>query len=155
MERYKVFRYESDVCWKAGRTATICSSDKPDLEMTCPPEFKGEKGLWTPEDMFVASVNACTLMTFLVCAEREGLQLQGYESAAEGVLEKVDGKYRFTEISLHPHLILKSEEQIPRARGILEEAHKDCLLINSVTAAVHVFPDFRATLATKAGPARK
>jgi organic hydroperoxide reductase OsmC/OhrA len=148
MEKYKTFRYESDVCWKSGRTATICSSGKPDLDMTCPPEFKGETGLWTPEDMFVASVNACTLMTFLAYAEHKGLQLQGYESAAEGVLEKVDGKYRFTEISLRPHLMLKSEQDIPRAREILDEAHKDCLLINSVTAGVRVFPDFHVTTET-------
>lgn len=99
--------------------------------------------------MFVASINACTLMTFLVYAEHKELQLQGYESAAVGLLEKVEGKYRFTEIILHPHLMLRSEQDIPRAREILNEAHKDCLLISSATAAMRVLPDFRVVAGTK------
>lgn len=65
MKTYKVFRFESGVYWKSGRKGILCSSGKPDVEITSPPEFKGEAGRWTPEDMLVASVNACTLMTFL------------------------------------------------------------------------------------------
>ncbi len=141
---YKVFRYRTDVLWKSGRRAVVSSAGKPDIEASSPPEFKGEAGFWTPEDMFVASVNLCTLLTFVAFAQHKGLEFVSYECAAEGVLENVEGKYRFTEVILHPHVTVKSQEDIARAREILDSGHKGCLVSNSITATVKLFPDFRA-----------
>ncbi len=140
---YKVFRYESDVCLKSGRRGTVCSPGKPDLEVSSPPEFKGEAGIWTPEEMFVASVNACTLMTFLAYARHKGLDLVGYESDAEGVLENIEGKYRFTEITLHPHIRVKSPEDAERAREIIQDAQANCFVTNSLSLPVKIFPEIR------------
>jgi organic hydroperoxide reductase OsmC/OhrA len=131
------------VLWKSGRRAVVSSAGKPDIEASSPPEFKGEAGFWTPEDMFVASVNLCTLLTFVAFAQHKGLEFVSYECAAEGVLENVEGKYRFTEVILHPHVTVKSQEDIERAREVLDSAHKGCLVSNSITATVKVFPDFR------------
>ena len=65
---YKVFRYRNDVLWKAGRRGTISGVGKPDLDISSPPEFKGEAGFWTPEDMFLASLNTCVMLTFVAFA---------------------------------------------------------------------------------------
>jgi organic hydroperoxide reductase OsmC/OhrA len=140
---YKVFHFQSEVHWQSGRRAMISSSGKPDLTAASPPEFKGEAGLWTPEDLFVASVNVCTLMTFIAFAQHRKLDLAGYESDAEGALENLDGKYRFTEITLHPHIDLRSPEDVERAREVLEDAHKSCFITNSISTVVKVFPQFR------------
>jgi peroxiredoxin-like protein len=140
---YKAFHYQTDVSWKSGRRAVISAPGRRDLEVSSPPEFRGEAGFWTPEDMFVASVNLCTLLTFAAFAERRDLEFVGYESAAEGVLEYVEGKYRFTEIDLHPHIVLKSPADLERARQILEEAHSGCLVSNSINTTVKIFPDIR------------
>jgi organic hydroperoxide reductase OsmC/OhrA len=140
---YKVFRYQTDVFWKADRRAVVSAAGKPDIEVSSPPEFKGEAGFWTPEDMFVASINLCTLLTLVAFAQHKGLEFVSYESAAEGVLENIEGKYRFTEVILHPRMTVKSEEDIERAREILDSAHKGCLVSNSITTAVKVFPDIR------------
>lgn len=144
---YKTFWYESEVRWEANRRGKICSTDKPEVKISSPPAFKGEAGMWTPEDLFVASVNACTMTTFLAYAHHKNLPLVGYESDAEGLLEHVEGKYRFTKIVLHPHIEVKSEDAIPQARQILEDAHKDCLITNSTTAEVELFPLIRASTA--------
>ncbi len=149
---YKVFRYETEVRWESSRSGKMCSAGKPELEISSPPEFKGEPGLWTPEDLFVASVNACTMTTFLAYAQYKNLPLAAYESEAEGVLENVEGKYRFTKITLRPHVVLKSEEAVPQAREILEDAHKGCLITNSMTTEVKLFPQFRVSSATSTGP---
>lgn len=140
---FKVFRYASEVRWKSGRTGVVCSSGKPDLAVSSPPEFKGEAGKWTPEDLFLAAVNVCTMLSFLAYAQHKGLNFVGYESDAEGTLESVDGKYRFTEVALRPHITLKSQEDIEPARKILEDAHANCFIANSISAAVKVFPQFR------------
>ncbi len=142
-KQYKVFRFESDVRWRQARECEISARGKPDLVMSSPPEFKGIPGIWSPEDMFVASVNVCVLMTFLAYSQHKNLMLVDYESSVEGVLEYSNGKYRFTEIALHPHLTLRSEEEIERARAILLDAHNNCLISNSIVAQVKIFPDFR------------
>ncbi len=140
---YKTFRYQSSVCWEAGRRGMLRSPGKPDLEISSPPEFKGEAGLWTPEEMLVASVNACTLMTFVAFAQHKGLEFLGYESDAEGILENVEGKYRFTEIILHPHVRVKAQEEAERAQEILASAHANCFISNSLSSPVKIFPEIR------------
>lgn len=140
---YKVFRYENEVSWESARRGTISSAGKPDVAVSSPPEFKGEPGRWTPEDLFLSSVNLCTMLTFVAYAQHRGLNLASYESDAEGTLENVDGKYRFTEIVLHPHVRVKSQEEVERARELLESAHRDCFVANSISAPVKVFPDIR------------
>jgi organic hydroperoxide reductase OsmC/OhrA len=140
---YKVFRFESDVRWTQERECVIAAPGKPQLALSSPPEFKGTPGLWSPEAMFVASVNVCTLMTFLAYSHHKNLAVVGYECSVEGALEYSNGKYRFTEITLHPHLTVKSNEEIERARAILLDAHNNCLISNSIVAQVKIFPDFR------------
>lgn len=144
---YKVFRFESDVAWTKERECTICAPGKPEIQLSSPPEFKGRTGVWTPEDMFVASINVCTLMTFLAYAKHKNLALVDYESSVEGVLEYSNGKYRFTEIALHPHVTVKTQEDVEPAREILQDAHNNCLISNSIVAQVKIFPDIRVATA--------
>jgi organic hydroperoxide reductase OsmC/OhrA len=140
---YKVFTFESDVAWTREKECTVRASDKPEIKLSSPPEFKGLAGVWTPEDLFVASVNVCTLMTFLAYSKHKNLNLAGYESSVEGVLEYSNGKYRFTEITVHPHVTVKAQEEVALARQILQDAHDNCLISNSIVAQVKISPDFR------------
>ena len=73
------------------------SEGKPALVVNAPPEFKGEPGFWTPEDLFVASVEVCLMLTFVGIAEKRGVSFVSYTSTAEGLLEWVEESYR-----LHP-----------------------------------------------------
>jgi len=140
---FKSFRYQTRVAWKSGRRVVASAAGKADLEVSSPPEFKGEAGLWTPEDLFISALNTCTLMTFIAFAQHKGLQFVSYESSAEGLLKNVEGKYRFTEVTLHPRLTLKPQEDVERARQILADAEANCFVSNSITAAVKVDPEFR------------
>src|SRR5438552_12482774 len=121
---YKVFKYRNDVRWISGRRGEATAEGMPGLAVSSPPEFKGEPGMWTPEELFLASLNACTLQTFLAYAQHKGLAFSSYTCSVEGVLSSVDGKYRFTEVTLRPVLNLKSEADSERARQILSDAHR-------------------------------
>ncbi len=144
----KRFRYENTVRWDCGRCGCTSAEGKPDVKISSPPEFKGEPGYWTPEDMFVASVNACTLLTFIAYALREELAILGYESSAEGFLENAGGGYQFTEIVLRPRIVVKSEEDAELARTLLETAHMGCLVTRSVKTAVKVLPQLEVAEST-------
>lgn len=140
-KRYKTFTYQSELQWVENRSGRITDSDKPDIRVSSPPEFKGEAGVWSPEDLFVASVNICTMTTFLAFAEKRTLPLESYISHAEGKLEFVDGAYQFTEIYLRPTIVLESPDYIRQAEQTLRDAHEKCLISQSIKARVHVQPD--------------
>ena len=99
--------------------------------------------MWSPEEMLVAALNGCLMLTFLSMAESRRLNFAAYESAAEGLLENVDGKYRITEVSVKPIIVLKSDADIELARSITNEVEKHCFISNSITARVKLTPEFR------------
>ncbi len=118
----------------------LSASDKPAIAVATPPEFKGHAGVWSPEDLFVSSVNTCLLSTFLFFAEREGLTFKDYTCEAQGVLEKTAAGLMFTKIELRPRVVVSSEEDALRVRRLLEQAESNCLISRSIKSAVSVQP---------------
>lgn len=142
---HKSFRFKNDVVWKSGRRGVTSALGKPDVEVGSPPEFKGEPGIWTPEDMLVSALNTCLMLTFLALADGKGLRPLAYESNAEGLLENVEGKYRFTEIAVRPSVVLKSQTDLEAAQQIMKSLEAHCFISNSITANVKLSPQFRVS----------
>jgi organic hydroperoxide reductase OsmC/OhrA len=140
---YKTFRYQNDLSWKSGLRGTVVSPGKHEIVVGSPPEFKGEEGLWSPEELLVAALNTCLMLTFLAYAKHKGLEIASYESHAEGLLENVDGKYRVTQIAVEPRVALKTEGDFERAGKIMASAKEGCFISNSITATVKLTPQFR------------
>jgi len=140
---YKSFHYSNSLVWDSARRGHTSAPGKPDIEIGSPPEFKGEAGVWAPEEMLVAALNACMMLTFVSFAQSKGLAFVAYESAAEGLLENVDGKYRIVEVSVRPDVVLRSEADIAAARTIMAEVKANCFISNSITADVKLDPQFR------------
>jgi peroxiredoxin-like protein len=139
-QKSKVYIYHTAVKWTEQRKGVISCEGKPDVEVATPPEFKGHEGIWSPEDLFVASANICLMTTFLAVAERAGLAFSAYESAAEGRLELVEGKFQFTTITIRPSITLKSGEDAGKAKELIEKAERNCLISNSMKATVTLEP---------------
>jgi len=140
---YKVFRFRSNASWKTGRQGVLSASGKTDLATSSPPEFGGRPECWSPEDLFAATVNACLMQTFMAFALRSNLGLVSYESEIEGVLERAEGRYRFTEFTVRPLLMLRTTADAERAQTIMDSAESSCLISESIRANVKVVPEFR------------
>jgi peroxiredoxin-like protein len=138
--RSKVYTYRTSVRWTERRLGLISSPGKPDIQVATPPEFKGHEGIWSPEDLFVASANVCLMTTFLAFAERAGLGFTAYDSEAEGRLELVDGRFQVTAITLRPRVTLKPGEDAAKAREIVEKAEANCLISNSMKSRITLEP---------------
>ncbi len=136
----KTFRYETELSWLMLRAGMLESKDKPELRVSSPPEFHGESGVWTPEDLYVGAINVCTMSTFLAYAEKKKLKLLSYESKAVGVLEFSGGKYWITRVEITPIIEVASIEAAAMAEQLLFEAHDNCFLSNSVKTIVAVKP---------------
>lgn len=138
--RAKSYRYTTSVQWTGEKKAMLTVAGKPPVEAGSPPEFKGHEGIWSPEDLYVASVNVCILSTFLAFAGRAGLAFESYQSDAEGLLEFVDDRYVFTKIVVRPKVALRSGEERAKAEEILHKAERNCLISNSIRTEVLLEP---------------
>jgi len=140
---YKSFRFKNSLIWNTGLRGRTSASGKPEMEIGSPTEFKGDPGVWSPEELLVGALNACLMLTFVSWAQNKGVQVVAYESKAEGLLENVDGKYRITEVSVQPSLVLKSPTDVEAARAIMNEVEGNCFISNSIRAKVKLAPQFR------------
>ena len=141
--RSKVYLYQTTVTWTEQRKGTMSCAGKPELPVATPPEFKGHEGIWSPEDLFVSSANVCLMTTFLAVAERAGVAFSSYESKAEGRLELVDGKFQFTAITIRPTITLPVGGDAAKVRELIKKAEQNCLISNSMKAAVTLEPTIR------------
>ena len=138
--RAKSYRYATSVRWTGEKKGALAVDGKPPVEVATPPEFKGHEGIWSPEDLFVASVNACIMTTFLAFAGRAELAFEEYESEAEGLLEFQDNRFVFTKIVVRPRVTLRAGEDPAKAEEILHKAEQNCLVSNSIRTEVVLDP---------------
>lgn len=134
--------YTTEVEWTGERHGDLRAPVLPELHVDAPPEFQGHEGVWTPEHLFVASVNSCFMTTFLAIAENSKLDFVSFSAGASGKLEKVDGPgFLMTEITLKPKLVVSRDRDVDRATRILEKAEKHCLISNSIKARTKLEPE--------------
>jgi len=107
------------------------------IEVATPPDFpKGVPGIWSPEHLFVASVNSCLMTTFLAIAEYSKLEFSNFECNAIGILDKVEGKYMISEINLQVKLEITDSSKKDKALRIIEKSEKACLISNSIKTTI-------------------
>ena len=134
----KAYHYKASLEWTHARSGVTDADGKPSINVSSPPEFRGEEGVWTPEDFFVAAINACTMTTFLSFAEREKLEIEGYRSEADGTLEMDEGTFRFTRVVVRPTILVRDESRVAATLELMHKAHEKCLIANSVRSVVEV-----------------
>ncbi|MDP8218614.1 MAG: OsmC family protein [Candidatus Theseobacter exili] len=137
------FVYRTTVSWTEEKKGFLCSSGKPTIEVATSPEFKGHEGLWTSEELFVASVNICIKTTFLHYAQRNNFEFLSYESVAEGVLESAEGVLMFSEITVKPRIVVAENSHIEKAQELIVLSEKNCLISNSVKSEIMVVPEIK------------
>jgi organic hydroperoxide reductase OsmC/OhrA len=116
------------------------SPEVPALVFSAPPEFKGQQGVWTPEHFFTASVATCFITTFEAIAEFSKFAFDGLAVAAEGLLGKADGGFRFTRVIVKPTLTVSREEDRERGLRLLEKAERGCLISRSLSTEITLQP---------------
>ncbi len=136
--------YNLDLEWQKGRIGQISSPELNEkITVATPPEFPGGvEGIWSPEHLFTGAVLSCFMTTFLAMADYSKLEFSNFDCKAEGVLEKVDDKFKMSEIILKPSISLNDESKSDRAIRLMEKAEVSCLISNSITSSVRL--DFSA-----------
>jgi organic hydroperoxide reductase OsmC/OhrA len=118
------------------RAYTIEVEGKPAVTGSADPHFRGDGSLHNPEDLLVASLSACHLLSYLAVCSRAGLVVVGYEDDATGEMTLIDGKIRFRQVTLHPRVTIADDARIAEAQALHERAHAECFIANSVNFPV-------------------
>ena len=111
---------------------------RANLEVAPPPQFKGPKGLWSPEDLYVSSIETCFFLTLMFFLKQSKVELFEYSSKADGLLERVDGKMSFPQVDLYPTLV--SDADPAKIEQLMEKAEQDCLVARSVKTRIVLHP---------------
>ncbi|HMJ50428.1 MAG TPA: OsmC family protein [Polyangiaceae bacterium] len=114
---------------------------KPPLVGSSAPAFRGDAKAHNPEDLLVAALAECHCLSYLALATRAGIVVVGYDDRATGTLAKIDGKFRFREVTLRPRVRLAPGASVDRARALHEQAHAECFIANSVNFPVRNEPE--------------
>lgn len=113
------------------------------LEASSAPEFTGDPGKANPEEMYLASLASCHILTFLAIAAKSRYVLDRYEDAPVATLEKNDeGRMVVSRVVLRPRVAF-SGDKIPdeeKIKVLHEKAHKYCFIANSVRSEIIVEP---------------
>jgi len=87
-----------------------------------------------PEEMLVASLSSCHMLTFLDIARRAGFVIDAYSDVAEGKMSKDErGRLAVTQVKLNPIIIWGGDKE-PAPEEIRElhhKAHEACFIANS------------------------
>jgi organic hydroperoxide reductase OsmC/OhrA len=134
------YSYSTHLKWTGEHKGLLSCEGKPDLQVACPPEWGGHPGIWSPEDLFVASLEVCTMTTFLFLLERQGGTVRSYTSTAEGTAQMLDRVFVFKGVVVRPRVQVASREDADKATLAFSELAQWCLVTKTVRCEVRVEP---------------
>ena len=119
------------------RSVTLSVAGKPDLPASSDRPFRGDPARWNPEDLLVAALSECHLLSYLHACVQAGVVVVGYDYEATGTMA-LDGRGggAFTEVVLRPRVVVAEASMIDAALAAHAQAHDWCFIANSVNFPV-------------------
>lgn len=112
-----------------GKGEILASADKP---------FRGDPTRWNPEDLLLAALSECHLLSYLHACVGVGVVVVAYEDNATGVMvEDGRGSGAFREVTLRPVVTIADESMRDAAAAAHAQANEWCFIANSVNFPVH------------------
>ena len=123
-----------------GREHEIRVAGKPVLAGSSDPVFRGDSTKHNPEDMLVAALSTCHMLSYLHVAATAGIVVTAYTDTAEGTMETDAHGGHFVEVVLRPQVTISAGSDAAKAETAHEAAHHGCFIANSVNFPVRCEP---------------
>jgi organic hydroperoxide reductase OsmC/OhrA len=121
------------------RDHTVTFGGGASVDASSAPQFKGTAALPNPEEMLVAALSNCHMLTFLAIAAKKRLVLDAYEDDAVGVMTKNEkGKLYVSRVVLRPKVRFQTPVSAEVIAEIHHHSHQECFIANSVLTQVEV-----------------
>lgn len=122
------------------RDFRVAIEGKPELLGSADPAFRGDASRHNPEELLLAALAGCHMLSFLALTEKLHIPVLAYSDEAEGRIDMKDGRIRFVEAVLHPVVTIGPDADAIRAEALHPEAAKICFIANSVNFPVRHEP---------------
>lgn len=124
---YRDYRRDVEISVE-GKPMLLASADKP---------FRGDPSRWNPEDLLVASLSECHLLSYLHACVTAGVVVVSYRDDATGTMrEDGTGGGSFTEVTLRPQVVVADASMIEAAERAHVQANEWCFIANSMNFPV-------------------
>lgn len=117
------------------REYTVIIEGKPRVVGSADPTFYGDSSLHNPEDLLVIALSTCHMLSYLALCGA-GVRVISYSDEARGKMAHQEGKIRFTEVVLHPKVVIAAGDNLLKAESLHHDAHEVCFIANSVSFPV-------------------
>jgi organic hydroperoxide reductase OsmC/OhrA len=129
---YRAYARDHEISAERKSATVAGSSDKA---------FRGDPARYNPEELLVAALSACHMLSFLHLCAVAGIVVTDYRDAAMGTMaEHKDGSGEFTRVTLRPRVVITSPDRIAEATELHAKAHHMCFIARSVNFPVEQEP---------------
>ena len=144
--------YETVVTWSGnrgrgtsgyrdyGRENEVTAAGPAPIAGSADPTFRGDAARWNPEQLLVAALSQCHMLSYLHVCAMAGIVVTGYTDRARGAMATSGIGGRFTEVALSPAVTVTAPEMVAEAIRLHDDAHHACFIANSVNFPVRHFP---------------
>jgi organic hydroperoxide reductase OsmC/OhrA len=146
----KLHHYQIDLQWTGNkgegtssyrsyeRSHSLRAENKAEILASSDPVFRGDKTKYNPEDLLVASLSGCHMLTYLHLCAVNGVVVVEYKDNASGTMEETpDGGGHFLQVTLTPVVTVSDQSMMPKANELHEKASELCFIASSVNFPVH------------------
>jgi organic hydroperoxide reductase OsmC/OhrA len=121
-----------------GRDHVVTAAGKPDVLGSADPTFRGDRDRWNPEEMVLAALSQCHMLSYLHVAVTLGITVVDYQDRASAALDlHRDGSGELTSALLRPVVTIREADRVDDARNAHAEANRLCFIARSVSFPVH------------------
>ncbi len=124
--------YSASVAAKPEGAVQVSAAGVPTFDAAPPPQFGGPGDQWSPEDLLMASLSSCMVLSFRAIAGMNKLDWSDLQVVADGELDKVERYMKFTSVSVTAKLVIGAEEDLEKAEKLLHKAEASCFISNSL-----------------------
>ena len=122
-----------------GKSATIPGSSDP--------AFRGDSSRYNPEELLVAALSSCHMLTLLHLCANAKIVVTEYTDDAEGEMAEGEGTGHFLRVTLRPRMVITDPSRIADAAALHAQAHHGCFIAQSVNFPVDCVPEVTAVSA--------
>lgn len=109
----------------------------PVLRGSADPTFHGDRNCYNPEQLLLAALSQCHMLSFLHVAVKNGVVVTAYEDRAEGLMRSNrDGSGQFESATLRPQVTLAAPETAEVLAELHAAANRVCFIARSVNFPV-------------------
>jgi organic hydroperoxide reductase OsmC/OhrA len=128
-----------------GRQNVVTAPGKASIDGSADPAFRGDAERWNPEEMLLAALAQCHMLSYLHVAVMHGVVVTGYTDAAVGTMRQThDGGGHFTSVTLRPRVEVSEASMVELAESLHHEASAKCFIAASVNFPIAHEPETAA-----------